>query len=1141
MATFNVEAPDGSILKIEGPDDATDDELQQVAAANWKPKEQPNKAVQVASGVGRSFGEGSGSFAAGVGEFMQAPAANTLAGLAGLKSAALKGLVGTEVANKHADFSGVREDAQTTSDFAAAERAKNVQEGTGLATAGKWLEGEGKAAKAVHEHEKTLEAPWMVEQQKNIAKAEGFIGKSAAIITNPIGLVGNVAGSLPDLAVGAAGGLAAARAIARGGLGVAGAVAGDKAVMEAAMKTATMAEREALAAGASSEVATAAGVRAGEKAIMEAGQAHAAGTVGTITEGLSSAMHNKQDVTDFVSKQSIDDLANASPRFRSLLETNTPEVARAKFAEELGHESSMAAGLWTGAMNKLTGSAAAMGKTVATGRATGKEVLTGTAKEALEEGPQSVGEGYAAYQAKVQADPTQKFDPGGTFAEGLFTGGAMGLGTHGAGYAGAKMADLASRPKPTTEEIGAEITRPETTLDEAIAAAKIGAASDDISDAALLSTLSARNPILPPPGGGVGGIAAPVVETEGQKAERARVDEVRASQAANLSEAEQLQNRDRSREASVLQMQNIAQNPDYELASIARDSNGAPMAADNGAIPAAQVGRAERVTLPDGTKIDAKYAVVEADTLSASHFADGRVNPTYGEKGKLTALNNGRTAGLQEAYTRGTADQYRAKLAADTANHGIPAEAIGGMKAPVLVRVYDATKVDQANLGARSNQPTALGMGASERAKSDASRIVHLDDLETSDTGDFSSTSGFVKRFVGGLPVSERAEIMDKSGALSQTGHTRIRNAVLSKAFGDSPVLQRMTESMDDNMRNVTKALIRVAPDIAKMRQGISDKSLHDSDITPHLLEAVDELARLRQEGKTLASEFAQDNMFGERFSPETKAILTYIDTNIRRPRQIGDFLQTYAAKLIAAGSPKQESLLEDSKPPSKKALIESAQADTDDGRQANRAKMEGAIGELGDWIRQNNPGVMNLTPEEEKHILPILVKIATAAIHEVGFQMKDLLAAVKRAMAMSKDKVVKGKRSEIFKLPVFMKAINQAVEEYTAPKAKGKGKTPQADMFAPAESRPKAPQADIFEGKAEEPSKAPEPATEKAKPEIKAKVPEVAPVIPKGTKITLEKEVGGKTVTKLVDANLAMKLANQNVSKLEALRGCLG
>lgn len=105
-------------------------------------------------------------------------------------------------------------------------------------------------------------------------------------------------------------------------------------------------------------------------------------------------------------------------------------------------------------------------------------------------------------------------------------------------------------------------------------------------------------------------------------------------------DAKALQNRDRSRQSYVMQMQKIASNPDYDRISISKTPDtGAPMVFTRGVhISPANSGRQETITMSDGKggslKVPAVYAIVEAKELIASH--DARVT-----KSKATAALRG--------------------------------------------------------------------------------------------------------------------------------------------------------------------------------------------------------------------------------------------------------------------------------------------------------------------------------------------------------------------------------------------------------------------------------------------------------------------------------------------------------------------
>lgn len=384
--------------------------------------------------------------------------------------------------------------------------------------------------------------------------------------------------------------------------------------------------------------------------------------------------------------------------------------------------------------------------------------------------------------------------------------------------------------------------------------------------------------------------------------------------------------------------------------------------------PQAVSGAPTSFSTESGARIDGNYALMEAHQLVTSHDEKLKPNPAYpremqprerdraasemqissivqrldparlGESGDagtgapivgadgLVESGNARTIALKRAYQGNPekAEAYRQYLSDNAARFGIAPESVAAMNTPVLVRVRN-TPVDRAEFARQANASTVAQMSSSEQARSDAARIDDMGDLRPDDNGDFATSRDFIRRFVSRLPSTEQGGMVDSTGQLSQAGYARVRNAVLAKAYGESPVLARMVESLDDNMRNIGKALMRSAPEIAKLRQDVSEGALFDADVTPDLLAAVEEMSRIKDSGQSVAEYLSQGSLMGNATSPEAREMLKFLAVNMRRPGKIVEFIRNYTEALRAAGNPNQGSLLGEVAAPAKGEIINSA------------------------------------------------------------------------------------------------------------------------------------------------------------------------------------------------------------------------
>ncbi|WP_275272283.1 LPD1 domain-containing protein [Limnobacter sp. P1] len=384
--------------------------------------------------------------------------------------------------------------------------------------------------------------------------------------------------------------------------------------------------------------------------------------------------------------------------------------------------------------------------------------------------------------------------------------------------------------------------------------------------------------------------------------------------------------------------------------------------------PKAVPGIETEFSTESGAKIQGQYAIMDAADLVTSNDENLKANPLYpkelqprdrsrqaseiqisGIVGKLDPARlgvsadaatgapivgadglvesgNARTIALKRVYQANgqKAEDYKSFLRANAQQFGLTPEQIDQVQKPVLVRVR-STPVNRAEFARQANASTVQRMSPSEAALSDASRLTSLEGLNPDENGDFDSSIDFIRQFMATLPITEQSDMLESDGRLSTTGYRRIQNAVLAKAYGDSPTLRRMTESRDDNLRNITKALTFAAPTIAAARERIASGSMYDADIASDLIQAVEGLSSIKQRGWTVDQELAQTDLTGPKYSEESAELLNFLDQNIRSPRRIAEFMQRYYEALEAAGDPNQGTMFDEPVAPTRQGLINQA------------------------------------------------------------------------------------------------------------------------------------------------------------------------------------------------------------------------
>ena len=363
-----------------------------------------------------------------------------------------------------------------------------------------------------------------------------------------------------------------------------------------------------------------------------------------------------------------------------------------------------------------------------------------------------------------------------------------------------------------------------------------------------------------------------------------------------------------------------------------------------------------RITTAARTEVDVRYRIVDADDLIASTTETGAPNPNYlqelqpRQRDKITSLEqidrisreldpeqlganrmasdgapvigsdmmvesgNGRVLGIRKAYKYGMAEHYRDYLRQNAEMFGLTPEDVNSVKKPVLVRER-LTDVDRVKFTSEANEGTVTSFSASESALDDAKKITMSMFNDYNNDKEFEENEDFIRDVISVLPKNERGNLLQADGSVSRAGLERVRNAMAAKAYNSDSILRRLSELLDDEVRNISKALIHASPAIAKLEQEIEDGTKRkDLSLRDDITQAVNQFVNVKKQKKKISDWLAQPALFEEENeTPVVKMLMEFFDKNIRAYRRISDGLLRYVELASQQADNREQVLFEDS------------------------------------------------------------------------------------------------------------------------------------------------------------------------------------------------------------------------------------